>query len=79
MPIYEFKCMDCNEVFEVLSLSSDETVTMECKKCKSPHIERILSVTSYAVGSMEKSPGVSSQTRNCSTGSCTTWDVPGVK
>lgn len=79
MPIYEFKCMDCNEVFEVLSVNSDDEVLMECKKCKSQNIERIMSSTNFAMGSGGQPSGPSSQTRNCSSGNCTTWNVPGVK
>ena len=80
MPIYEFKCMECEEVFEVLCVNSDDTVTMECKKCQSPNIERIMSSTNFAMGSSSGGPGgsMSSQTRNCSSGSCTTYNVPGV-
>ncbi len=80
MPIFEFKCMKCEEVFEVLCVNSDDSVSMECKKCKSPHIERILSSTNFAMGGGgggEKS-SASAQTRTCSSGNCTTYNVPGV-
>ncbi len=80
MPIFEFKCIECDEVFEVLCVNSDDQVSMECKKCKSPHIERILSSTNYAMngGGGGAQSGASAQTRNCSGGNCTTWNVPGV-
>ncbi|SHK38445.1 putative regulatory protein, FmdB family [Desulfatibacillum alkenivorans DSM 16219] len=79
MPIYEFKCMECNEVFEVLCVNSDDTVAMECKKCQSPNIERIMSSTNFAMGSGGgPKSSMSSETRNCSSGSCTTYNVPGV-
>ncbi|MBI9074101.1 MAG: zinc ribbon domain-containing protein [Desulfatibacillum sp.] len=80
MPIFEFKCLECEEVFEVLCVNSDDTVAMECKKCQSPNIERILSSTNFAMGSSGggQGAGASAQTRSCSTGSCTTYNVPGV-
>ncbi len=80
MPIFEFKCMDCDEVFEVLTVNSDEEVVMECKKCQSQNIERILSSTNFAMGSGGgEAPSPSAQTRNCSSGNCTTWNLPGDK
>lgn len=74
MPIYEFKCLKCQEYFELLLMSQDKEVELRCPKCKSGEFERILSNTSYAMGGSSK---VTSQTRTCSTGSCTTYEVPG--
>ena len=76
MPIYEFKCSKCEEFFEVLKMSEDDEV--KCPKCSSCEFERVLSVTNYAVGDKSTYQGVSAKTRNCSSGSCTTYTVPGV-
>ncbi len=78
MPIYEFKCSKCEEYFEILVMKNEDQVEMKCPKCKSERFERILSTMSYAMGagSGEKQ-GVSTQTRNCSSGSCTTYEIPG--
>ncbi len=77
MPIYEFKCSKCDEFFELLMLKEeDDAVEMRCPKCKSEEFQRVLSTTSYAMGSSGQ-PGVSSQTRSCPGGSCTTYDIPG--
>ncbi|MFP4477088.1 MAG: FmdB family zinc ribbon protein [Desulfatibacillaceae bacterium] len=81
MPIYEFRCLDCNEVLEVLMLSSTEEVEMQCKACKSENLERILSSTNHAMapgGGQGGSVGPSAQTRTCSSGSCSTVTLPGV-
>jgi putative FmdB family regulatory protein len=78
MPIYEFKCLKCEEFFELLTVKSDEMEKLECPKCKSGDFERVLSTTNYSMGQgsgVQK--GVSSQTRTCSGGSCTTYDIPG--
>jgi putative FmdB family regulatory protein len=78
MPIYEFKCLECGEYFEFLVMKTEETVEMACPKCKAENFERILSGTNYAMG--EGAGGgarVSSQTRTCSSGSCTTYEIPG--
>ena len=78
MPIYEFKCLDCGEYFEILIMKTDETVEMACPKCRAENFERILSSTNYAMAEgAAAGGGVSSQTRTCSNGSCTTYEIPG--
>ncbi len=81
MPIYEFKCMDCEEFVEFLLKSADEEVEMVCSKCKSENLERVISATNYSMGAgstpSSSGQGASSTTRKCSGGSCTTYDIPG--
>ncbi len=78
MPIYEFKCMKCDEFIEILVMNKDDEVEMRCPKCGAENLERILSSTSYNMGaSSTGQKGVSAQTRTCSGGSCTTYDIPG--
>ena len=81
MPIFEFKCQDCEEYNEILVMNKQEEVEIACSKCGSGNLERILSTTSHTVagdgrGSSAQS-GASSQTRSCSSGSCTTYTIPG--
>jgi putative FmdB family regulatory protein len=78
MPIYEFKCMNCNEFIEILILNKSQEVEMRCPKCSSEELERVLSSANYSMGGRSGArPGVASQTRTCSGGSCTTYDLPG--
>ncbi len=77
MPIYEFKCLECNEFFEILVTRSDEDVEMACPKCRAENFERILSSTNYAMGCGGAASGIKTQTRECSGGSCSTYEVPG--
>jgi putative FmdB family regulatory protein len=80
MPIFEFKCLDCDEYMEILVLNKQEEVELVCSKCGSGNLERILSSTSHVVtggGSGQPSGGAHSQTRTCSSGSCTTYTIPG--
>ena len=78
MPIFEFKCLQCNECFEILVMSSDETADMHCPHCQSEDFERILSCTSHSIsGGSGSGEGVKSQSRTCSGGSCTTIELPG--
>lgn len=79
MPIYEFKCLKCNEYMEVLIMgANDEQMEMKCKSCGSEELERILSSTNFSMagGSTVKS-SPSTESRTCSGGSCTTWNLPG--
>ena len=78
MPIYEFKCTECDHFFETIVMKSDDQSKVKCPECDSPSFERVLSSTSYNMGteSLGKK-GMSTQTRTCSSGSCTTYDIPG--
>lgn len=79
MPIYEFQCVKCQEYIEILVMGSEsEDVQMKCTKCGNEELERILSSTNINMAPNGGSKSqVSSQTRTCSKGSCTTWDLPG--
>ena len=45
MPIYEYKCADCNKIFEAFQKISDDPLT-ECRFCKGK-VERLISQTSF--------------------------------
>jgi putative FmdB family regulatory protein len=79
MPIFEFKCSDCEEFFETLFMSGDDVKEIKCPKCSSSAVERVVSSTNYAMGatSASRQQRTSTQTRTCSSGSCTTYTVPG--
>lgn len=78
MPIFEFKCMDCEAYVEILVMNKQDEVEMACSKCGSGNLERILSTTSHTVsGGSSAETSASSQTRTCSSGSCTTYTIPG--
>ena len=78
MPIYEFKCMKCEEFIEILILNKNDEIETRCPKCHSEELERVLSSTSYNMGvGSSSTQSVSGKTRTCSGGSCTTYDIPG--
>ncbi len=77
MPIYEFKCLECENMFEFLLINTQETLEMNCPKCECSNIEKMMSTTHYAVGVSGTGTGPKAQTRSCSKGSCTTIDLPG--
>ncbi len=83
MPIFEFKCLECEEFFEILVMNDEEKCEMKCPKCQSEELERVLSSTNYSMtgdgSSGNNAAGASANTRTCSSGSCTTYDIPGPK
>ena len=77
MPIFEFKCMKCNDIFEVLVRNAQEEREICCPRCQSDQFERVISATRHAMGESGGSGGPQATTRNCGSGSCTTYTVPG--
>jgi len=77
MPIYEFRCSNCRDVFEILVTHNEEQVEMSCPRCLSGDIERVMSATNYSIGGIGKGAQVNAKTRTCSGGSCTTYTLPG--
>ena len=62
MPIYEYKCNDCNESFEALVMGGS---TPECPSCDSNNLSRLMS----ACGFISKSSGPAGTTQVKSAGS----------
>ncbi len=77
MPIYEFRCLACNHIFELLSLARNDTVELKCPECQAPEVERVLSRTSYVMGNSSGSPKTAVTSKSCSGGNCATIDIPG--
>ena len=80
MPIFEFKCTQCESFFEVIVMKSEDDATVPCPQCSSQEFQRVVSKTNYVMGSASSSSaakGVSTQERTCSSGTCKTYTVPG--
>ena len=77
MPIYEFRCLECSTVFELLHLTQgDDNKAMKCPQCNSNEIERLLSRVSV----MRSSEGKATKTvKDCGGSTCTSIEVPGSK
>ena len=48
MPIFDFKCITCDTVFEFLKIRSDETI--ECPNCKEKESKKLLKQVSTGTG-----------------------------
>ncbi len=51
MPIYEYKCNDCGNIFEILTTSSDDAEKIQCSKCKSEKVNKVISAGSFKLSS----------------------------
>ena len=78
MPIYEFRCIKCGNIFEKLFINSNKKADMTCPECKSDLFERVISGSNYAMGAGPggKQPRIT--TKSCSpSNKCMTLDIPG--
>jgi len=48
MPIYEYRCAECGERFELFVRSSSKQTVPACPKCGSPKVEKAISL--FGVG-----------------------------
>jgi len=46
MPIYEYECKECGEVFEVMQSFSDPPIK-KCKVCKKGKVQKLISLSSF--------------------------------
>lgn len=78
MPIFEFRCLECGNLFEILFKSSDEKVDLGCPECQAISCERVVSRSCHVVGAGPggKKPKITE--KSCAPGSkCMTLDLPG--
>jgi putative FmdB family regulatory protein len=72
MPIYEFRCRDCNSKFDTLVRSQDNLSEINCERCSSTNVRRL--VSSFAmVGGYDDTYVASEASRGgggCCGGSC---------
>jgi len=51
MPIYEYRCQQCKNLFEALVGSSRERDQTRCPKCGSDRVKRVISAGSFRISS----------------------------
>lgn len=50
MPLYDYKCQQCDHVFEALVKRADSDEKVECPKCKCDKTERQIARPSFNLG-----------------------------
>jgi putative FmdB family regulatory protein len=72
MPLYEYKCFDCETLFDALRAMSDADALIACPKCGSESTRRTISLFS-AVGSEGMITGAGASCGSCTpSASCAT-------
>jgi putative FmdB family regulatory protein len=82
MPIYEFRCDGCGQVFEHLALTKNEEKQACCPECGGEDLSRVMSSCASVVESSGTSQGAAASTqvenRSCpNVGNCGTITLPG--
>lgn len=78
MPIYEFRCEQCNHTFELLSRGQTDEFEMKCPKCQSQNIQRLMSAASFSIsGGNSGASQPSLESHTCGSGNCSTITLPG--
>ncbi len=72
MPLYEYRCSECDFRFDALRAMSDADAPIACPKCGSEHTSRMISLFS-AVGSEGVIAGAGASCGSCTpSASCAT-------
>ena len=66
MPLFSYECQKCGNTFDLLIGMTVEKSKMECPKCQSKNIVKLISAPNINVKKSDSSP------RSCSTGTCPT-------
>ena len=78
MPIYEFRCVECEDIFEQIFTRSSDDTEISCPKCKSQSFERVVSRTNFAMGVGPEGKQAKMTTKSCGgSNECMTLDLPG--
>ncbi len=74
MPIYEYRCIDCDKVFEKLIFRKDQAIS--CPICGNDNVKRVMSVCGFKTGgdkgaaSSRTSGSAGSSCAGCTATSC---------
>ena len=75
MPLYEYKCADCEKGFDALRSMSDADALIACPRCDSESTRRMISLFA-AIGSRGVIAGAGSSCGSCApSASCATCGV----
>jgi putative FmdB family regulatory protein len=70
MPIYEYRCDDCSDTFEVLTSFSQRDSERSCPECESTHTHVLVSSFAAFSGAGEQGASASLGGGGCGPGCC---------
>lgn len=71
MPLFEFRCKQCDMEFEELCLSNRDVEQVSCPECQSGDVTKLLSVFGiHSRGGNSKSLSNGSKCRSCQRNTC---------
>ncbi len=70
MPVYDYRCMDCNSTYDVYHKVREVQEDVVCPSCGSRNHKRLMSVTQMSMGSGSSQDFSSSSAPSCDNGSC---------
>jgi putative FmdB family regulatory protein len=74
MPIYDYKCLVCGKVFELLTSGSGDSKTPACSSCGSQNLERLISVPSLLRNTKNSSTTCCGREERCEKPPCSTGE-----
>mgnify|MGYP001157877422 CR=1 FL=1 len=51
MPIYEYRCQECKNLFEAILTSTEAAAEVTCPKCASGAVKKTISASSFRISS----------------------------
>ncbi len=54
MPIYEYQCNDCQQIFQQLIMGKTDEKNLKCQKCGSRNLKRLISRVAYHVSESDR-------------------------
>jgi len=70
MPIFEYRCYDCNSTFELLTNNNNNDNHVVCPECKSSNNKKLFSAFSTSQNEMTNSDN------SCASGNCSVDESP---
>jgi len=69
MPLYDYKCRECDQKFELLVMRGEEP---RCPHCASTQLDKMMSGFSVRGGAKDQGGSSGSSCSGCAGGSCST-------
>lgn len=68
MPVFEYRCQDCGQRYDILHIGSERREDVVCPSCQSTHHKKLLSVFNASTDAPANSP--SAPAPACGNGAC---------